>query len=168
MSDLIDRQAAIDAIDYLLRHNDDAKRKGHSQVFINGMEDGYFMVRNNILQLPSAQPEKAQLSQEDATFDCISRQAAKRELYRMLHDCFWADDEEQDAVAVTLDNLPSAQPEIIHCKDCKNFEYDHLYIIQGVPGLGHEVCSAWGDGCKTDENGYCFLAERRTDGTEQP
>lgn len=43
--------------------------------------------------------------------DCISRQAAKHELYKMLHDCFWADDEEQDAVAVTLDNLPSVQPE---------------------------------------------------------
>ena len=43
--------------------------------------------------------------------DLISRQAAKQELCKMLHDCFWADDEEQDAVAVTLDNLPSAQQE---------------------------------------------------------
>lgn len=56
MSDLIERQAAIDVIDYLLRHNDDAKRKGHSQVFINGMEDGYFRVRSDILSLPSVQP----------------------------------------------------------------------------------------------------------------
>lgn len=55
------------------------------------------------------------------------------------------------------------QPEIIRCRDCKHFEYDHSYIIQGVPVLGHEVCNAWGYGCKTDENGYCFLAERRTD-----
>ena len=63
-----------------------------------------------------------------------------------------------------LRKLPSAQTEIIRCKDCKHFEYDHPYIIQGVPVLGHEVCNAWGDGCKTDENGYCFMAERRTDG----
>ena len=62
-----------------------------------------------------------------------------------------------------LKALPSAQPEIIRCKDCKHFEYNHPYIIQGIPVLGHEVCDAWGDGCKTDENGYCFLAERRTD-----
>ena len=62
-----------------------------------------------------------------------------------------------------MKKLPSAQPEIIRCKDCKHFEYDHPYIIQGVPVLGHEVCGAWGDGCKTNENGYCFLAERRTD-----
>ena len=53
--------------------------------------------------------------------------------------------------------------EVIRCKDCKHFEYDHPYIIQGIPILGHEVCNAWGDGCKTDENGYCFMAERRED-----
>ena len=60
----------------------------------------------------------------------------------------------------------TAEPEIIRCKDCKHFEYDHPYIIQGIPVLGHEVCNAWGDGCKTDENGYCFMAERRTDETD--
>ena len=56
------------------------------------------------------------------------------------------------------------EPEIIRCKDCKHFEYDHPYIILGIPILGHELCNAWGDGCKTDKNGYCFMAERRTDG----
>ena len=68
-----------------------------------------------------------------------------------------------DFVIEELQNLPSVQPEIIRCKDCKHFEYDHPYIIQGIPVLGHEVCNAWGDGCKTDEDGYCFMAERRTD-----
>lgn len=52
---------------------------------------------------------------------------------------------------------------VVRCKDCKHFEYNHLYIIQGIPVLGHEVCNAWGDGCKTNENGFCFMAERRTD-----
>lgn len=59
----------------------------------------------------------------------------------------------------------ASQP-LIRCKDCKHFELDKPYVIQGVPVLGHEVCNAWGDGCKTDENGWCFLAERRTDGEE--
>ena len=58
----------------------------------------------------------------------------------------------------------SAQPEIIRCKDCKYFDYDHMYIIQGFPILGHEVCTEWGGGCKTSEDGYCFLAERRKEG----
>lgn len=56
--------------------------------------------------------------------------------------------------------------ELIRCKDCKFFEYDHPYVIQGMPILGHEVCNKWGNGCKTNENGWCFLAERRTDGKE--
>lgn len=68
-----------------------------------------------------------------------------------------------DGEAPEFEKIPSAQPEIIRCKDCKHFHYDMPYIIQGIPVLGHEVCDAWGDGCKTDENGYCFLAERRTD-----
>ena len=50
---------------------------------------------------------------------------------------------------------------LIRCKDCKHFEYDHPYIIQGVPVLGHLVCTKWGDGCRTDENGFCFMAERK-------
>ena len=66
-------------------------------------------------------------------------------------------------ISKQLKRLPSAQPEIIRCRDCKHFEYDHPYIIHGVPVLGHEVCNAWGDGCKTDENGYCFMAERKED-----
>ena len=59
---------------------------------------------------------------------------------------------------------PSAQPELIRCKDCKHFHYDMPYVIQGIPVLGHEVCDFWGDGCKTSENGFCSYAERRNDG----
>ena len=43
--------------------------------------------------------------------DLISREAAIDKLYKMLHDCFWADDEELDAVITTLNDLPSAEPE---------------------------------------------------------
>lgn len=90
--------------------------------------------------------------------DTISRQAAI--------DAFMtatSDGDKFDWCKWVLKQVPSAQPEIIRCKDCKHFEHDHPYIIQGIPILGHEVCNAWGDGCKTDENGYCFMAERRTD-----
>ena len=62
-----------------------------------------------------------------------------------------------------IEALPSAQPEIIRCRDCKHFEYDHPYVIQGVPVLGHLVCNRWGAGCKTDEDGFCFMGERRED-----
>ena len=47
-----------------------------------------------------------------------------------------------------------------HCKDCKYFEYDSVAKVDGIPLIvAHEICNKWGDGCKTEENGYCFLFE---------
>ncbi len=52
--------------------------------------------------------------------------------------------------------------ELIRCKDCKFFEYDHVEHVYGVPLiLAHEICTKWGNGCKTSENGFCFMAERK-------
>ena len=49
---------------------------------------------------------------------------------------------------------------IIHCKDCAYFEYDVVKNVDGIPLIvGHEMCTRWGDGCKTKEDGYCFLFE---------
>ena len=142
--------------------------------------------------------------------DLISRQDAIDALYKMLHDCFWADDKELDAVITILNDLPSAQPEkrtekrtethacdlinkvmaceiladiyptdgekvvavkevdkayeaiqqlpsaqpeIIRCKDCKHYLCPH--------GCGHI------DGMVTSrEDGFCSHAERRTDGSD--
>lgn len=53
-----------------------------------------------------------------------------------------------------------AQEPIGHCKDCKYFEYDYVANIDGIPLIvAHEFCKRWGDGCKTKEDGYCFLYE---------
>ena len=47
-----------------------------------------------------------------------------------------------------------------HCKDCKYFEYDSVAKVEGIPLIvAHEICSRWGNGCKTKEDGYCFLFE---------
>lgn len=54
------------------------------------------------------------------------------------------------------------QGELIRCKDCRYFETDLWEEINGIPLIvAHEMCTRWGRGCKTRENGYCFLAERR-------
>ena len=46
------------------------------------------------------------------------------------------------------------------CKDCKYFEYDSLAMVTGIPLIvAHEICEKWGDGCKTSEDGYCFMFE---------
>ena len=51
--------------------------------------------------------------------------------------------------------------EIVTCGECKHFHYDKPYVIQGMPILGHDVCDFWGDGCKTNPNGFCSYGERR-------
>ena len=52
------------------------------------------------------------------------------------------------------------QPKIGHCKDCKYFEYDSVAKVDGIPLIvAHEICNKWGNGCKTKEDGYCFLYE---------
>ena len=52
--------------------------------------------------------------------------------------------------------------ELILCKDCKYFEYDSFTEMDGIILIfAHEICKKWGDGCKTNEDGYCFLAKRK-------
>ena len=70
-----------------------------------------------------------------------------------------------DSAIFNIKKLPSAEPEIIRCKECKHFEYDHFENVNGIPLIvAHEICLRWGDGVKTSENGYCFLAEREDNG----
>lgn len=71
-----------------------------------------------------------------------------------------------------IDALPSAQPKIIHCKDCKHWRQNTNY--QGVP-LSFGFCesddmwrSLYGETYEvshidTDDDFYCGYAERRTD-----
>lgn len=49
------------------------------------------------------------------------------------------------------------------CKECKHFEYDSVAKVDGIPLIvAHEICNKWGNGCKTREDGYCFLFEEVT------
>lgn len=52
--------------------------------------------------------------------------------------------------------------EVVRCKDCKYFERDYVEDVNGFPLItAHEICTRWSNGVKTNEDGYCFLAERR-------
>lgn len=55
-----------------------------------------------------------------------------------------------------IKKLPSVQPDIIHCKDCKHSE--HWYRDKSRCFLWHE------EGIDVFEDGFCNYAERRTDG----
>ena len=66
--------------------------------------------------------------------------------------------DEVDAMEMAIEALSI---DIVSCKDCKYFEYDHVEKLDGVPLIvAHEICMRWSDGVKTSENGYCFLGER--------
>lgn len=127
MSDLISRQAAIDAVE-----SAKTARTPDGEIYVAKLN-----AEMNIRILPSAQPEPDTRLYSDG-FDDGYKQA------------------QQDA-----------QPEIIRCKDCKHF---HLNVFGDEIGIGkpydclivgHEMCDAWGDGCKTDPEGFCFMGERR-------
>ena len=52
--------------------------------------------------------------------------------------------------------------ELVRCKECKHFEYNHVENVDGVPIIvAHEICRFWSGGSKTSENGYCSFGERR-------
>ena len=102
--------------------------------------------------------------------DLISRQAAI--------DATWFEPSYTDPLNVLTDArdrlkaLPSAQPEIIRCKDCKHWRQQTNY--QGAP-LSFGFCesddmwrSLYGETYEvshidTDDDFYCGYAKRRTD-----
>ena len=77
---------------------------------------------------------------------------------------------ERSQFKTMIQSMPPVNPQktnIGHCKDCKYFEYDSVAKVDGVPLImAHEICTRWGDGCKTSEDGYCFLFEPK-EGSEK-
>lgn len=66
------------------------------------------------------------------------------------------------AIEECIEKLPSVQPKAKtwRCKECKYFEHDSVANVDGIPLIvAHEICNKWGDGCKTKEDGYCYLFE---------
>lgn len=57
---------------------------------------------------------------------------------------------------LAIECLPSAEPEIIRCKDCK-WCVEH-YDTDGNP---YWICKNWDGG--TDADGFCYEAERKID-----
>ena len=106
------------------------------------------------------------LKEQEPCDDAISRQA--------VIDVIEREQFKGDAIS-EIEKLPPVNPQetvtefadrcrecgkMKRCKDCKYFEYDSVAKVNGIPLIvAHEICSKWGDGCKTSEDGYCFLFE---------
>lgn len=90
--------------------------------------------------------------------DCVSRKEVEKLVYRFLQKST----DENSAFYEHLLDLPpvTPQPKTGRCKNCKYFEYDSLVKVDGVIFIvAHENCKKWGGGCKTREDGYCFMFE---------
>lgn len=94
------------------------------------------------------------------TDDLISRQAVLDELNKWDWQELYLPIHFKENIIDVVPTVKPQEPKTGHCKDCKYFEYDSVANVDGIPLiLAHEICSRWGDGCKTKENGYCFLFE---------
>lgn len=71
-------------------------------------------------------------------------------------------DYNSQAIVERLKNLPSADvAPVVRCKHCHFFEPDHWETVSGVPLIvAHNICTRWGKGCQTAEDGFCFMAIR--------
>ncbi len=50
---------------------------------------------------------------------------------------------------------------LIRCKNCKHYSTDTWGVVNGLPLIiAHDICDFWGDGCKTDPEGFCFMGEK--------
>ena len=92
-------------------------------------------VQKMVLHLPSVQPEKAQLSGENATFDCISRQTAIDALDKIFDNIPMEQTTEILTLRRALRELPSAQPVLDRTKISDLLE--KIYSIQS-PHLSTE------------------------------
>lgn len=94
----------------------------------------------------------------------ISLQAAI-DIVHWYYSNMYGEDAEQ-SICESIENLPSAAPEIIRCEDCTHYHEDVWGDEIGKPDipliLAHEMCDFWGRGCKTKKDAFCSYAERRT------
>lgn len=129
MDDLISRQAAIDAL-FGLRYTP-------GEWAVKGLSMCVDVLRN----MPSVQPEPCE--------DCVSRKA----VIRLLHSGYHS-----KSMIEEVKELPSVQPDIIRCRDCKYWR-EHKYSKETkryIPFCGFNAIYT-----KADD--FCSRAERRTD-----
>ena len=92
-------------------------------------------------------------TQMSGTSDAVSRRMVLDALHEYMDDTDYTVGHLHDVIC----NLPSAQPEIIHCKDCKHY----YYADNRIPQEQRFSCDLDGDRWGPDDS--CSYAEKRTD-----
>lgn len=144
MDDTISRQAAIDALaeDMPQQYTPDGSHPADDGIFM--AQEIYADCIQTLKELPSVQPE---ITDEQAIGHLQASgwmQSHDKQMYEIgLKERLADDSDSYDAL------LPSAQPEIIACGDCKHW-------------ICHDRrCRFWNHGVKPLD--WCCHAERRTD-----
>lgn len=160
MSDLIDRQEIIDALDHVI--NNGAKNKYFDGHFITAEA-----MKEYILALPSTQPEtpsngsitciNPEKTHVRTTDDLISRQDAIIAVRSHRIDINDPKKIVRKSYEDVIRELPSAQPEIIRCGQCKYAEIADPKDNQDGYTCQFHKGSIWFSGS------YCSWAERRED-----
>jgi len=64
--------------------------------------------------------------------------------------------------AVDIINAIEAENNKAKCENCEHFEKDVFANVGGIPIIiCHNICNKWGNGCKTDPDGFCHNFKRR-------
>lgn len=145
-SDTISRKAAIDALD---KRFDSIPMEQTTEILL---------LRKDLRELPSAQPETYEERTGTHACDLIDRQTAIDAVDKN-RDTVFCNSVDYEGVLYDISNLPSAQPEIIHCGDCR-YKDDGI-DEDGIPFLKCLHGRSYGG---TRINDFCSWAERRTDG----
>ena len=168
VGDMISRRAAIDARRYTFGNDEfslEAAYHDCKMVFDGITDDDSFQEADTGLILYYANEiiyalQEALVKDTNVpTNDCISRQAAIDEIteYGSGNTIYMSVAE----LKRRIEHLPSAQPEIMTCRDCKHYEADIMGNPWGV--CCHKDWVIGNCGSLVDEKGWCYRAERRTD-----
>ena len=116
-TDAISRKAAIDALGKVSDELYENIKKGATfpqRQWFDGMAQAQSILEN----LPSVQPE-TNCSEFPKTSDFVSRKAVRDMVATWSYDM--AEWEDVELALHDVDELPTAQPEVIRCKDCKHY-----------------------------------------------
>ena len=104
------------------------------------------------------------MTREEA-IERIEQNKAAAEFYAQMLDKYKSVDHELkdiEAFNMAIEALSAEAVQLVRCKECEHFEYNHVEVVDGVPIIvAHEICRFWSGGSKTSENGYCSFGERR-------
>jgi hypothetical protein len=128
MDDIISRQAAQTEL-MMKCERYTLARESHGMGHVEWSSDLISVAdaMDAIRDLPSAQPATS-CSEIPNTSDFVSRKAVREMVATWSYDM--AELEDVELALSDVDKLPSAHPEVIHCKDCKHYRTTGAF---GVP-----------------------------------